>query len=202
VQYADIISSISGLIFTGMLLVFGLFVNLVFGKSSGSVLGTSIPFEYVRIALGPVIVITNAALFLFLGALSRLHLTAAEISYAQSYQVWWILGPLFNPFYVSNYPVINAVGYAFLIILWWIGVYTFLYSVDINADSPFYDSWKLMVSAIYLCLGLMSMVAIQRCWMRFGFGAYTLKWKFALVGIVAGMTLPPLLSGRGIPRIF
>jgi hypothetical protein len=120
------------------------------------------------------------------------------ISYIQSHQVYRFFGPVFNPFFVSDQPIINAFGYMFLIVLWWVGQYTFWYSIGMNQYSPFLYAWTILISTIYLVVGLISMLAIPSCWRKFGMSAYTLKWYSGFVGIGAG--LPPLLTGRGMPK--
>jgi len=70
----------------------------------------------VYIALGPLLILVNSA-FVFCATLYFTDVNNDEIALMQSRETYWIFWPLFNPFFVSHNRIVNAVGYAFLIIL-------------------------------------------------------------------------------------
>jgi hypothetical protein len=119
----------------------------------------------------------------------------------QGLQKYKIFGAILNPFYASGGVLANAVGYAFLIILWWFGMYSFIYSIDLNkaAGSAFLFGWQTLISILYLALGLSSMIAIQACWRKFGFASYELKLWVSFLGIAVGAIMPPILLRHGLP---
>jgi hypothetical protein len=128
-------------------------------------------------------------------------LDSSEVAQLQRLQKYKIFGSIFNPFYTAGNPVANAIGYAFLIILWWLGMWSFVYSIGLNqkADGPWFFGWQTLISILFLVLGLASMIAIQACWSKIGFDPYRIKYIIAFPGIAIGAFLPPLLLRHGLP---
>lgn len=193
--------AISALVTSSTILVVVLFGNFMLRRTDGTVWGVSLPSRSVHFILGPVLVTLNSVLLVYLCALYKMESTPKEITDLRSMQKYHFFGFLANPFYVSKNQAITAVGYAFLIVLWWLGMYTFLYSLGLNVDSPWLFGWQVLISVIYLALGLASMLAIQACWSKFDITVYRWKMWAAFVGIPIGAFLPPLLLRLGIPKI-
>lgn len=170
----EIVKGIGGLLWFGAGIIVALFGNFLLRKHfSDSILDIPIPSNWVHAVLGPILLIVNSTLLVFLCALYLTPVDDATLAQIQSTQIKWVFGPLCNPFYLGQYRLFNGCGYAFLIILWWLGMHTFLYSIRLNT-----------------------------CWKKFGFPAYRLKWMFGFIGIPIGAFLPPLLLKLGLPRIF
>jgi hypothetical protein len=89
----------------------------------------------------------------------------------------------------------------FLIVLWWIGMHSFIYSITLNPDSPLLFAWQVVVSLIYLVLGLASMLVIQLCWSKWGFDPYRTKQLVGFVGIAVGAFGLPVLLHLGAPGL-
>ena len=197
----DIDRAIMGALFSAACTIVAVFVNLASGKAETSVLGVGLPARQVHFVLGSFLVLLNAYVFVCLCALYRVHVGSNQLAHLQDLSQYKILGPLFNPFYTSDKifaKAVAALGYAFLIILWWLGFYSFSYSVGPNesADSPFLFGWRMLISILYLVLGLLSMLAIQQCWRKFDFASYQLKWLVGFLGILIGASVPPLILGH------
>src|SRR5438477_1523475 len=124
----DLVKNISGLLFTGCTVIVLVFVNFLIGSSQAGVFGTELPTKAVHAVLGPALILINSALVVFLFAFYRTEVDQASLSAIQQYQPKWVLGPILNPFYVGRNPLLNCLGYAFLIILWWLGMHSFAYS--------------------------------------------------------------------------
>jgi hypothetical protein len=200
-EVTNLVASIGGLIGWGAVLVFASFLSLAFKKTDINLIGVTISAESAHLILGPLLVIVNTAVFMMTAILSRLTISPDDLKQLQSKHILEYLGPILNPFFVSDNQIINSLGYMFLIVLWWIGQYTFLYSVELNLDSPFLYAWKLLISALYLAIGLISMLMIQQCWINFGMAAYKTKYYVGFLGIIIGAGLPPVLTGRGFPKL-
>jgi hypothetical protein len=88
-------------------------------------------------------------------------------------------------------------------VLWWLGFHSFLYSIEFGGEqpAPFLFGWQILISVVYLALGLASMIVIQLCWQKFGMGSYTWKWLIGFVGIPIGAFLPPIAIRLGLPDL-
>jgi len=194
------ISGIAAFATTMIILVFG---NFLLRKADATVLGVAVPSRFVHAVIGPVLVLLNGVLLLYLCALYRTNVAAAEVAQIQHAQQYKLLGALFNPFYISRNAAINAIGYAFLIVLWWLGMHAFLYSIGLNKDStgPWFFGWQTLITVMYLALGLSSMWAIQACWYKFGIHDYDSKLIAAFLGIPIGAFVPPLVLKLGSPLL-
>jgi hypothetical protein len=185
-----------------MILIVAIFINFLVRRSDASVIGITLPSRLVHLALGPTLVLLNGVLLVYLCALYQTAASMNEVGSLQRSQKYLHLGFLVNPFYISKNSVITAVGYAFLIFLWWLGMHTFLYSIGLNStNSPFLFGWQILISVLYLSVGLASMFAIQACWQKFGIASYQLKIWAAFVSIPVGAFLPPLLLRLGLPHL-
>lgn len=200
----QLVKSISNLLFVAMVTVGLAFWNFLWRREHPGieVFDVSLPAETVHLVLGIFLIIFNAVIFVFLWALYDADLSEEQVRAIKSMNVKFVLGPLLNPFYVSGHAFVNAVGYAFLIVLWWLGMHSFTYSLRFTTGRGLVFGWQLLVSCMYLILGLGSMVAIQQCWLKMGVDAYKLKWRWCFVGIPVGAFLPPLLLRLGIPQLF
>jgi hypothetical protein len=196
----DLVKSISGLLSTSTVLILLVFGNFLLQRGDVAVFGVQLPVRIIHTLLGPSLVLINSALLVFPCALYRTGLDASAVTAIQSYQPKWILGPLLNPFYLGPSAIWNSVGYAFLIILWWLGMHSFVYSIGLNADSKWLFGWMALISVLFLALGLGSMLAIQGTWEKIDMSQYRLKWVCGFVGIPVGAFLPPLLLRLGAPR--
>jgi hypothetical protein len=201
VKPIDIGRVIIGLLNFATFTIFLLFGNFLLQKSTAKVMGIPLPLRQIHFLLGPVLLLANGALFIFLCALSRSDVSHAEITELQRMQSYRFFGAIFNPFYVSGGRFANAIGYAFLIVLWWLGMYSFYYSIGLNAsaDGPWLFGWQALVSVLYFALGLASMFAIQSCWNKFGPAPYNIKLYVSFLGIAIGAIVPPILLRHGLP---
>ena len=139
----DIVKAIGGLLWTGMGIVFVLFVNFLIRRSNpDGVFGIPLPGQWVHAAFGPILVAVNGALLVFFCALLQTPVDNVALAQVQTLQVKWVFGPLCNPFYVGSNSLLTGCGYAFLIVLWWIGMHTFLYSIGLNSDPDGYLGGK------------------------------------------------------------
>jgi hypothetical protein len=197
----NLIHTISGLLLTGSSLAIVVFVNLILRKRDIQIsgFGISMPTEQVYIIFGPMILLINSTLFIFLCALYKHDLNQEEMAIVTSYQPIPLTGPLFNPFFISANIYINSMGYAFLIVLWWIAMHSFWYSIDLNTGTPFVFAYRWFITCLFLALGLMSMLAIQQCWYKFGFDDFKIKWVCGFIGIPIGGFLLPFLLKLGAP---
>ena len=197
-----LVKSISGLLFTGTVIILLVFINFLLQRGDASIWGVHLPVRAVHAVLGPVLILINSALLVFLCALFRTKFDLSSVEQIQNYQPKWILGLLINPFYKGNSAFANGVGYAFLIILWWLAMHSFTYSIHLNSDSRWLFAWSSLISVIFLALGLASMLAIQGTWSKIGMDNYRIKWIFGFIGIPIGAFLPPFLLRLGVPKIF
>ena len=198
----ELAKGIGALLFTGTVIILLVFVNFLLRKSNATVFGVPIPASTIHAVLGPLLVIVKGALVVFLCALLKTELDSAGIKAIQTTQIKMLFGPLFNPFYVSASNWINGCGYAFLIILWWIGMHSFVYSIHLNPESKWLFGWQMLISAMFLALGLTAMFAIQSIWAKMGLGSYRVKWLCGFIGIPIGAFLPPFLLRLGVPKFF
>lgn len=199
----DIGKSITSLVSSATITIVLVFGNFLLRSKSkyATVEGITLSARNIHFILGPVLVLLNAALFVYLCALYKSNASHDQIDTLQHLPGHWILNPIFNPFYVSHNRIVNAIGYAFLIVLWWLGMYSFYYSIQLNpsVDGPWLFGWQTLISVLYLALGLGSMLAIQACWSKFGFAPYTTKLYASFLGIAVGCSVPPLLLHHGLP---
>lgn len=198
----DIVKGIGGLLFFGAGIIIVVFTNFVLRRSNAPLAGIPIPASTVHAILGPLLVLINAALLVLLCALFRTDIDDQARLDIQKCEVKWVLGPLLNPFYLSESPTASAVGYAFLIVLWWLGMHAFAYSVAENPGSRWLYGWQILVSVLYLALGLAAMAFIQSGWNKLGMDDYRLKWRCGFIGIPIGVFIPPILLRLGLPRFF
>jgi hypothetical protein len=198
----EIVKGIGALLWFGAGIIFALFVNFLLRRQiSDGILGLPISSSWIHAVLGPVLLVVNGMLLVYLCALYDTRVEKTTIAQIQSTQIKWIFGPLCNPFFLGKYRLLNSCGYAFLIILWWLGMHTFLYSTGLNPQSKWVFGWQTLISVMFLALGLASMLAIQGCWRNFGMADYRLKWIFGSIGIPIGAFLPPILLRLGLPKI-
>lgn len=200
-KYDQYIQAISGLLFFGMSTIILIFINFVLRRGHSAIFGIPIPASKVHIVLGPLLVLINAALFVYLCAFVSTTLTPHQILRVQSYQPKFLLGPILNPYFLGKTVFLNNIGMAFLIVLWWLGMHSFIYSLELEQFSPLRFGWQSLISVLYLSLGLASIIAIQMCWIKWGFGSYKDKWLFSFFGIAIGAFGPPYLLKLGIPKI-
>jgi hypothetical protein len=101
VTAVDITKGITGIITTAMTVIAVLFVNFLARRGNSAVFGVVIPTRLVHFLLGPVLVVLNGALLLFLCALYQ---TAdnTDVAGVQQQNKYVILGFLANPFYVGR----------------------------------------------------------------------------------------------------
>jgi hypothetical protein len=197
----DLVKGISALVWVGSSLTVLLFVNFLLRRGT-ALYGIPIAPEWVHAFLGPILLVVNGALLVLLCALHQTPVSDEELQQIRAHQVKFLLGPLCNPFYAGRSRWLNGVGYAFLILLWWLAMHSFLYSINLNTSSRWLFGWQTLISALFLALGYASMIAVQGCWEKFGVSVYAEKWKFGMIGIPIGAFLPPLLLGLGLPKIF
>lgn len=194
----------SGLVLAAFCVCLLLFVNFYLRRSEIDLLGVRLPAQIVHLVLGPILITINMLVLVFLLGVLNSDITKSELTDLQATEFIKFTGPLFNPFYLSGKPWVDAVGYAFLIVLWWIGMHTFYQSVKLNDPSPLLASWNTVASGLYLVCGLASMLVIQGCFRQFGYEDYRLKHYFAFVGIAFGAFVPQALltrSGVGFATI-
>lgn len=189
------LKNITGLITTGSTLVIFLFINMILRRLDVSIFGFALPTTSVHFVLGPVLIFVNAAILYFLLVLwfSDIPASGKVVELIKGFNPLGVLGPLINPFFVGKYELINAIGYAFCIILWWLGMHSFWMSTQLNAPSPSILAWNVLVGGIYLVIGLASMAAIQSIFVRFGLDLYKTKWFCAFLGIGIGAIIPRLM---------
>lgn len=197
----SLVRAIMQIIFFATTTIAVIFANFLLRRADTTVAGVMLPARQIHAVLGPVLVLLNALLFVYVCALYKIHTSNVEVAELQSLQKYKVFGAAFNPFYASGGIFANAVGYAFLIILWWFGAYSFVYSIGLNKppDTPFLFGWQTLISILYFALGIASMIAIQACWQKFGFASYQLKLWVSFVGIAIGALLPPILLRQGLP---
>lgn len=193
--------AINDIVASATIMILLIFMNFLLRRSQASIFGVTLPSRYIHLGLGPILVLLNSVLLIYLCALYRSDASDGEIISVQQSQKYMFLGFLFNPFYVSKNNILTGMGYAFLIFLWWIGMHSFWYSIGLNSnESPFLFGWQVLVNVLYLAVGLASMFAMQACWQKFGITQYQVKIWAAFVGIAAGALLPPIILGLGLPR--
>ena len=199
--HISLIKGIGNLLFTASTTIVLIFISFLLRKSEAEVLGLPIQSRTVHAVLGSFLILVNACLVVYLIALYASDLGKDQIREIQSYQVKYVLGPLLNPFYLSKSTFINSIGYAFLIILWWLAMHSLTYSINLNQRTPLLFGWQALISVLFFVLGLMSMLAIQGCWAKWGLEAYRWKLNLAFVGIGIGGFLPPILLKLGLPEV-
>jgi hypothetical protein len=203
--HSDLIRGIGNLLFMGLTLILFVFINFLFRRSNAELMGIPVAANLVHTVLGPLLVIINSILLVFLCALLKTELDPSQLADVQNHQVKWVLGPLLNPFFVSKYSLLNNIGYAFLIILWWLGMHSFIYFIQLNPDGSPYSKWifgwQSLINVLYLAVGLASMIAIQTGWQQYGLEIYQAKRYWGFLGILIGAFLPPLLLKLGIPKL-
>jgi len=79
-------------------------------------------------------------------------------------------------------------------------MHCFWFSAQVENQTRFTKAWSYLVGALYLVIGLMSMLAIQGCWTKLGIEQYRLKQIGGFVGIPVGAFLPPLLFRLDFPQ--
>lgn len=78
-------------------------------------------------------------------------------------------------------------------------MHSFYYSVKLNRPGPLLEGWNTVTSGLYLICGLATMLAIQSCFLKFGYNAYRLKHFCSFTGIVVGaFLLPAILSKSNV----
>jgi hypothetical protein len=193
--------AIAAMISYATILIIVIFANFLLRRTDATVLGVMLPARLAHFILGPVLVLLNAVILVYLCALYKMTLGNSEITQLQHLQKYKFFGSMFNPFYVAGNPAANAIGYAFLITLWWLGMWSFIYSIGLNpeADGPWLFGWQSLISVLFLALGLASMIAIQACWSKIGFDLYRIKYFSGFLGIAIGAFVPPVLLRHGLP---
>ena len=199
--------TITSLLFFAITSTFMIFVNFVLRKEQ-AIIGIPVSPRKVHLILGPLIVLINSGLFVCLCALASSKLTPEQIFEIQSYQpkipggLGRLLRPLINPYYLGFNNFLNNISMAFLIVLWWLGMHSFVYSLELEKYSPVRFGWQSLITLLYLSLGLASMIAIQICWVQWGFDAYKSKWAFSFLGIAIGAFGLPAFLNLGFPKLF
>lgn len=193
---------INNIVAFAMVMIIAIFTNFLLRRTDASIIGVTLPSGLIHLVLGPALVFLNSTLLVYLCALYRTTASINEVAGLQRSQKYLYFGFLINPFYISKSTIATAVGYAFLIVLWRLGMHSFLYSLGLNAaDSPLLFGWQVLISVLYLAVGLASMFAIQTCWQKFGMEPYQLKMWAAFIGIIVGAFLPPFLLWLGVPHL-
>lgn len=196
----SLIKSIAGVTWVAVAGILLIFANLVIGKRDGSLFGFNLPTQKIHLVLGPVLIILTAALVIMLFALTRFQLSEEQLTLAKEHQVLFILGPLANPFYRSDSAFVSNMGYAFLIVMWWLGMHSFTYSIGQESPTPLLYGWQVLFGIVFLALGLAAMLGIQVCWHTLGMEEYRGKLQWSFLGIVIGAFLPPYLFNLGLPQ--
>jgi hypothetical protein len=148
---------------TALCTIMGMFINFLVRKGDGTVLGLTLPTESIHFILGPFLLILNSALVIFLFALYAIDITEEQLRAIKAQEAWFFFGPICNPFYIGRLSAMNNIGYAFIIVLWWLGMHSFLYSIEQNASQPLLYGWQILFSVLFLALGLVAMWGIQLC---------------------------------------
>jgi hypothetical protein len=190
-----LLRNVSGLLLTSIILILGLFINFVRNQDVATIFGFNLPSQTLHLALGPILLLINCAILYFMMVLFLMPINAEQVIQMQNLNPMWLLGPIVNPLYVSNFSVVNSFGYAVLIILWWLAMHTFWFSIRLNSSSPFIAAWDLLFGGLFLLLGLSSMIVVQSLFYKLGLDYYQLKIRFSFVGIAIGAFLPPFILG-------
>lgn len=203
-----ITSNIGGLLATGFLTIALMFINFLSRRGD---LPNKIQWLFRKLAdvprffgaatsdamlhyiLGTFVCIITAFVVVHLAALYASRVDSEALKEIQSQQVWLFLGSIFNPFYVDKNGFVNSIGYAFLIVLWWFGMYSVTFAYRLGNRTPFSFGWHALLSVIYFAIGLAAMIGIQSCWNKFGIETYRSKLLFSFIGIAVGALLPPFL---------
>ncbi len=93
--HLQLAKGLGNLFFTSCLLIGMIFINFLIRKGNAEVLGVSIPSKIIHLALGPVLILTNAIVVILLFTMFAKEISPNELSSLQSFNPKFIWVRLF-----------------------------------------------------------------------------------------------------------